>query len=62
MKTLNIAEINVVAGGEVGATGMGDDYHYTGNMPDSAPWVPSDCDKGCIPSCPWPFKFVELTN
>lgn len=30
MEELSASEIDSVAGGEVGATGMGDDYHYTG--------------------------------
>jgi hypothetical protein len=31
MRVLLESEINVVSGGEVGATGMGDDYSYTGS-------------------------------
>lgn len=30
MRELTQAEIDMVSGGEVGATGMGDDYSYTG--------------------------------
>lgn len=30
MRELTQAEIEMVSGGEVGATGMGDDYSYTG--------------------------------
>ena len=31
MRTLEIEEVHAVSGGEVGATGMGDNYHYTGS-------------------------------
>jgi hypothetical protein len=31
MKTIQEAELKLISGGEVGATHMGDDYHYTGN-------------------------------
>lgn len=30
MEILSASEMLCVAGGEVGATGMGDNYHYTG--------------------------------
>jgi hypothetical protein len=30
MQQLSKVQLHAVSGGEVGATGMGDDYHYTG--------------------------------
>ena len=31
MQTIQVEQYAHVVGGEVGATGMGDDYHYTGS-------------------------------
>lgn len=35
MRTLKLNEVVTVGGGEVGATGMGDNYHYTGVDPQA---------------------------
>lgn len=44
VRLLNDEEIALVSGGEVGATHMGDNYHYTGSESPSswASWI------GCI--------------
>ncbi len=45
MQLLTEQEIDLVSGGEVGATGMGDDWHYTGD-PKKDPDATKPRDEG----------------
>lgn len=46
MNELNHTALTQVSGGEVGATGMGDDVHYSGSITDGQANALADCVGG----------------
>ena len=46
MENIQQPELAFITGGEVGATGMGDDYHYTGQSGNDYGTALADCIGG----------------